>query len=78
MARSSKKATSVTSENYETDWADLPVNGWRIRRRADGSVQVQSTNGASSLSLPAQGWQEALEPLLFGGPVVDTAADTTN
>lgn len=75
MARSKKAAQR---EAYETEWADLPAEGWRIRRRADGNVQVQSARGSSSLSLSAQQWQESLEPLLFGGPVADTAAEATS
>lgn len=66
-----KKKTAETAMTIETEWSDLPASGWRIRRRADGQIQVQSVKGSSSLSLEREQWQEALEPLLFGGSAAD-------
>jgi len=69
---SKKKTETVTEIDVSLPWRDI-ASGWRARRKSDGSVQIQTTTGAGSITLTAEGWQEVFESLLFGGPVVDTA-----
>jgi len=59
-----------------TDWVGI-AEGWRVRRKSDGTVQVQSPIGHSSLTLSADQWASALGPLLDGVPAADDAADNS-
>lgn len=71
MASKKKTAEAEQPADLSLPWRDI-ADGWRARRKSDGSVQIQTTTGAGSITLSPEGWQDVFESLLFGGPVVDT------
>lgn len=52
MTRSTKKTETTEAPEFSTDWQ--VIGGLRVRRKSDGRVQLQTTDGRPSVAMTAE------------------------